>query len=76
MAQPKHPLPFQVECKSSYPFFELIAAFDHIKVAYRYAQDCLQVNPKFEYRLRDLERNKTFPVSVYKGWEAAERAVA
>lgn len=65
-------LPFVVECKSSYPFFEQIAAFDHIKVAYRYAQDCLQTNPKFEYRLRDLESaGKLYSVSAYKGWAAA-----
>lgn len=67
-----NPIPFQVECKSTYPFFETIAAFDHIKVAYRYAQDCLQTNPRFEYRLRDLTRDgKVYPVHAYKGWGVA-----
>jgi hypothetical protein len=64
----KSKLPFQVECKSIFAFFEPIAAFDHIKVAHRYAQDCLQTNPKFEYRLRDLENGKTYAVSAYRGW--------
>ncbi len=62
-------LPFQVECRSTYPFFELIAAFAHIKVAHRYAQDCKQTNPTFEYRLRDIERNKTYAVSTYEGYK-------
>ncbi len=61
-------LPFVVECKSFAVFFETIAAFNHIKVAYRYAQDCLETNPKFEYRLRDLESGKTYPVKLYVNW--------
>lgn len=65
-------LTFQVECKSTCAFFETIAAFNHVKVAYRYAQDCLQTNRNFEYRLRDIESGKTYPVSAYKGWGEAE----
>lgn len=67
----KTALPFQIECKSLFPFFEPIAAFDHIKVAYRYAQECKQTNPNFEYRLRDLDADKTYVVSAYKGWGEA-----
>lgn len=66
-------LPFQVECKSTQAFFEPIAAFNHIKVAYRYAQDCLETNLSsgFEYRLRDTESDTTYSVRLYKGWGAA-----
>jgi len=67
----KPKLPFQIECKSTYPFFEPIAAFDRIKVAYRYAQDCLQANPRYEYQLRNLNSGDVFAVSLYKGWGAA-----
>jgi len=42
----------KVECKSTYPFFETIAAFNSVKVAYRYARNCFEYNPDFEYRVK------------------------
>ncbi len=45
-------VPFTVECKSTYPFFEVIAAFNSEVVARRYAADCQEANPKYEYRVR------------------------
>ncbi len=45
-------VPFTVECKSTYVFFEVIAAFNAEVVARRYAEDCQSANPKFEYRVR------------------------
>lgn len=45
-------VPFYVECKSTYPFFEVMAAFNSEVVARRYAEDCHAANPKFEYRVR------------------------
>lgn len=44
-------LPFKVECKSSYPFFELIAAFDCESAARAYAKDCAAANPKYAYKV-------------------------
>lgn len=45
-------LPFLVECKSTYSFFETIAAFNVEVVARRYAEDCQQANPSFQYRVQ------------------------
>lgn len=47
----RHPLPYVVECKSSYPFWEPIAAFNVDQVAERYAADCKCTNPQFQYRV-------------------------
>lgn len=44
-------LPYKVECRSSLPFFELIAAFDCEPPAHHYAADCKKTNPAFEYRV-------------------------
>jgi hypothetical protein len=44
-------LPYSVECKSTYPFFERIAAFDVGRVALAYAEECASTNPQFEYRV-------------------------
>lgn len=44
-------LPYKVECKSSYPFFELIAAFDCEQPALHYAANCQKTNPINEYRV-------------------------
>lgn len=44
-------LPYKVECKSTYPFFETIAAFDCENPALNYASDCRSTNPTFEYRV-------------------------
>lgn len=68
MTKVRNEIPFEVRCRSSYPFFETIAAFDHIKIAYRYAQDCKKTNPTFEYQLRHAESGKTYSVSAYKDW--------
>jgi len=44
-------LPYVVECKSSYPFFETIAAFNCKSVALSYASECFTSNPSFVYRV-------------------------
>lgn len=44
-------LPYIVECKSSYPFFEPIAAFNVDSIALAYASDCAKTNPQFVYRV-------------------------
>ena len=45
-------VPFTVECKSLFAFFEVIAAFNAEVVARRYAEDCQRANPSYEYRVR------------------------
>ena len=54
----RNPLPYVVECKSSYPFFEPIAAFNVESIAKHYADDCHATNPQFTYRVvtREDER--------------------
>lgn len=59
-------LPYEVYCKSSYPFYELIAAFDCESAAFAYARDCLRTNGKYVYRvkygsksIRDFEKEST-----------------
>lgn len=47
----RNSLPYKVECKSSYPFYELIAAFNVECAAFQYAADCQQTNPHFAYRV-------------------------
>lgn len=44
-------LPYVVECKSIYPFFEEIAAFDVDSVAHKYAADCAAENTQYAYRV-------------------------
>lgn len=44
-------LPYQVQVKSTYPFFETIAAFDCQQAAFGYASDCAGFNLKFDYQL-------------------------
>ena len=44
-------LPYIVECKSIFPFFEPIAAFNVDSVAFHYARDCVETNPLFTYRV-------------------------
>ncbi len=44
-------LKWVVECRSTYVFFETIAAFDHEGVAKGYAKDCAKVNPEYQYRV-------------------------
>jgi hypothetical protein len=48
---PRNKLPYVVECKSTYPFFETIAAFNVDIAAMSYAYDCKLVHPDFEYRV-------------------------
>ena len=54
-------LSFVVECKSSYPFFEKIAAFNVDSIAIDYAQDCAKTNPTFKYR---VTKGKTILVDL------------
>lgn len=42
---------YRVECKSLYPFYELIAAFDIQQAAENYAVSCATANPVYEYRV-------------------------
>lgn len=44
-------LPYHVECKSTHPFFELIAAFDCEPPARAYAQACAENSQDNEYRV-------------------------
>lgn len=61
-------LPYKIECKSSYPFFELIAAFDCEPVALGYASQCQTANPGFTYRVKRGSK-------VLREFEAATRIV-
>jgi hypothetical protein len=45
-------LPYKVECQSSYPFYEVIAAFDCESAAVNYARECAADNPTYNYRVR------------------------
>lgn len=47
-------LPHTVECKSIYPFFERIAAFDVLQAAENYAKECAAANRKYEYRVKTV----------------------
>ena len=44
-------LPYRIECRSTYPFFEVIAAFNSESVAIAYAGSCRKANPAYEYRV-------------------------
>lgn len=44
-------LPYKVECKSTYEFFETIAAFDCQQAAFAYAQRCASGNLRSDYRV-------------------------
>ncbi len=44
-------LSYIIECKSTYPFFETIAAFNVSRAAEAYANECRATNPKYEYRI-------------------------
>jgi hypothetical protein len=44
-------LPYVVECKSTYPFFEEIAAFDCEHAAEGYTAECQRQTPQYEYRV-------------------------
>ena len=63
-------LPYRVECKSLFPFFELIAAFDHERAAFAYASQCAANNLKFEYQVRKGRRILVNANSCRPGLEA------
>jgi len=44
-------LPYVVECRSTYVFFEPIAAFNVDSVAIAYAKDCAKTNPMCTYKV-------------------------
>jgi hypothetical protein len=44
-------LPYAVECKSIFTFFERIAAFDSPSAALGYAEQCAAGNPHNSYRV-------------------------
>jgi hypothetical protein len=46
-------LKYRVDCKSTYPFWETIAAFDCRPPAEAYARECAEANPQYEYRVRN-----------------------
>ncbi len=46
----RNTLPFTVECKSTYPFFERIAAFNCEPPARRYTKECA-AQPQNQYRV-------------------------
>jgi hypothetical protein len=47
-----------VECKSSLPFYEVIAAFNCESVARDYARECARVNRQFAYRVVSAKREE------------------
>lgn len=49
-------LPYVLECKSTYPFFETIAAFDCEPPAKKYAAACAEANPQNTYRVVNREK--------------------
>lgn len=61
----RNSLPYKVECKSSYPFFELIAAFNVEAAAVAYAGECVASNPKFSYTVKHGRR-------VVDAWEPSK----
>ena len=59
-------LPYKVECKSTYPFYELIAAFDCEHAARAYADECYDANPKYSYHVVKAKKL----LACYYGTEA------
>jgi hypothetical protein len=59
-------LPYVVECKSTYPFFEPIAAFKVAEVAVAYAKVCKETNPMFRYRV--CKGKKILALSIDSNW--------
>ena len=51
MEDMSNPLPYAVECKSIFAFFERIAAFDCPSAAIGYAEQCAASNPHNSYRV-------------------------
>jgi hypothetical protein len=57
-------LPYVVQCKSSLPFFEDMAAFNVKSVAEHYMVSCAKVNPQFQYKLVTAKVRVDLSVSV------------
>lgn len=57
-------LPYRVECKSSYPFYELIAAFNVEAAAIGYTDECATANADTTYEYRVTKNGK-----VIAKWE-------
>jgi hypothetical protein len=49
-------LPYVVECKSSYPFYEPIAAFNVESAAQWYAKECAETNGTMGFVYRVVKR--------------------
>lgn len=60
----RNQLPYAVECKSSYPFFERIAAFNCDVAAIGYAEECAAANRAFSYRVMKGKTVVATPVQV------------
>lgn len=55
----RNSLPYKVECKSSYPFYELIAAFNVEAAATAYAGECALANADTNYAYRVVHGRRT-----------------
>lgn len=60
-------LPYKVQCKSSYPFFEVIAAFDCKPPALAYALDCAKTNPAYKYKV--LKGKEVVATNEFGPWK-------
>lgn len=52
----RNQLPYGVECRSLYVFFEKIAAFDCVEAAASYAEQCRTANPQTGFDPRPVYR--------------------
>lgn len=50
-------LPYKVECRSTLPYFETIAAFDCYSAAIDYVETCAKAHPSWQYAMK--KNNKT-----------------
>lgn len=65
----RNPIPYRVECRPlGQAFFEVIAGFNHQKVALHYATDCQVTNQPYDYRV--TYRGKVVHDEVYVTAEA------
>lgn len=62
----RNSLPYKVECKSSYPFFELIAAFNVETAATAYAGECALANANTNYEYRVVHGRTRVVIEEYK----------
>jgi hypothetical protein len=63
-------LPYRVECKSTHPFYEVIAAFNCAAAARFYAADCEAANPRFAYRVVSSAVAKQ-PTPAFDRWDTS-----